>query len=643
MRMRRFMVLHVTVGLLLILAAPVLAGGRVALVIGNAAYVHTVRLPNPPHDAADISASLRRLGFEVTQLDDVGKSELEKGLQKLTRAAAESDIALVFYAGHGMEVDKRNFLVPVDARLESDQDVEFETVPLDLVMRAVGRASGLGLVILDACRNNPFVASMQRSGATRAVGRGLTRVEPKGQTLVAYAAREGTTADDGGGRNSPYTTALLHYLEEPGLEVQFLFRKVRDAVLSSTGGRQEPFTYGSLSGEGVYLAADAAQTRWETIRASNDPSVLRAFLKEFPDSRFVAQAREQLTALAQARWKAIKDSDNPSELRAFLEAFPGDRFAEAIEARLSRLQRLGQVRRCDGYLQAERLVSAARCYRNVLRDDPDHELAREGLATIADTYSHAVEDALGQAQVQARTYEDTVRKVEGHLGKLQQIDSEHPSIAGVQRELQRLRLQDTGQLEALRSENRQLRSAAEQWTRIQDSRQASDYETFLDRHAGGLFAAAARRRLQELRETTRRWEEIKDSERAADYETFLSTALKGRLAVEALRRWKVLLQQEALEGTVERRAWEEIKDSTQVSDVEAFVRDYPKGRFASEARRRLAELRRPSPLAAKLKLCAVELQAERLSGNSGALVCYQEVLRQDPGSARAQGRIEESR
>ena len=139
---------------------------------------------------------------------------------------------MVFYAGHGIEVDGRNFLVPVDARLASDQDVEFEAIPLELVSRAVSRASGLRLVVLDACRENPLAVSMQRAGATRSIGRGLARVEPSGETLVAYAAKEGTVAADGEGRNSPYSAALLRHLEEPGLEVGLMFRRVRDAVLA---------------------------------------------------------------------------------------------------------------------------------------------------------------------------------------------------------------------------------------------------------------------------------------------------------------------------------------------------------------------------------------------------------------------------
>ena len=181
-------------------ASPAFAAQRVALVIGNATYAHVPALANPLNDAADIGAALDRLGFAVTRLENAGYAALRRGLLEFQRAASASEIAVVFYAGHGIEVDQRNFLVPVDARLASDQDVEFEAVPLELVSRAVERASGLRLVILDACRENPFAVRMQRAGATRSIGRGLARVEPSGETLIAYAAKEGTVASDGAGR-----------------------------------------------------------------------------------------------------------------------------------------------------------------------------------------------------------------------------------------------------------------------------------------------------------------------------------------------------------------------------------------------------------------------------------------------------------
>ena len=296
--------------LLSVLSAPVAADQRVALVIGNAAHAHAPALATPLNDSADIGAALGRLGFTVTLIEDAGYAALRRSLQRFASAASASEVALVFYAGHAIQIDQRNFLVPVDARLLSDADVEFETVPLALVLRAVERAPGLRLIILDASRENPFVASMQRTGATRSIGGGLARVEPSGETLVAYAAKAGTIAFGGSGRNSPYSAALLRHLEAPNLRVGRMLRKVRDAVLASTGGRQEPVVYGSLSRRGVSLA----------LRPEPGPA-----------AQHLASEQELLF------WESVKDSGKPWELRAYLERYPNGAFAVLARNRLNRL------------------------------------------------------------------------------------------------------------------------------------------------------------------------------------------------------------------------------------------------------------------------------------------------------------------
>ena len=251
--------LAVAAVLLSVLPVAVQAAGRVALVIGNSAYEHVPLLANPGNDARAVGDAFERLGYAVTRLEDAGYDALRRGLLDFTRAASASDVAVVFYAGHGMEVDGRNFLVPVDAALARDTDVEYEAVSLALVTRAVGGARRLGLAVLDACRDNPFVAKLADAGATRSIGRGLARVAPSGGTLVAYAAEDGKTADDDAGKgHSPYTEALLRYLEEPGLEVGWLFRKVRPEVERITGGRQTPIEYGKLPDEVIYLASAGA-------------------------------------------------------------------------------------------------------------------------------------------------------------------------------------------------------------------------------------------------------------------------------------------------------------------------------------------------------------------------------------------------
>ena len=251
--MRSVRSLVVAVLAVVVFAAPsvVLADGRVALVVGNSTYAHIGRLPNPENDAADMAAALRRLGFEVTTELDADRVELTAALRAFTRRSAGADVSLVFYAGHGIEMDGVNYLVPVDARLERDVDVRFETVTVDdLLVSTTGAA--LRLVILDACRNNPLARSMQRTAASRTVSGGsfadLNEDLLGDETLVAYAAAAGTTAADGRGRNSPYTAALLSHLETP-LEIGLLFRRVRARVLAVTNGAQRPHEYHSLVGE----------------------------------------------------------------------------------------------------------------------------------------------------------------------------------------------------------------------------------------------------------------------------------------------------------------------------------------------------------------------------------------------------------
>ena len=236
-------------------------GNRVALVIGNSGYKNVPRLANPQRDAASVAASLRAIGFEsVTLADDATREKLTEALRGFADRARRADWAMVYYAGHGIEVNGVNFLVPVDARLAAGSDVESEAVQLQEVLTAVEGARKLGLVLLDACRDNPFALQAPRvatatskredggATATRSVGRGLGQVKVTGATLVVYAAKHGQTALDGEGGNSPFAVAVTQRLATPNVEINKLFRLVRDDVMEATAGRQEPFTYGSLPG-----------------------------------------------------------------------------------------------------------------------------------------------------------------------------------------------------------------------------------------------------------------------------------------------------------------------------------------------------------------------------------------------------------
>jgi tetratricopeptide (TPR) repeat protein len=232
-------------------AAP--PGRRIALVIGMSAYVNVAPLRNPVSDARAVAEAFRRLGFaEVIEREDLTRAKLEETLKEFGDKAGESDWAVIYYAGHGVEMNGVNYLVPVDAKLARAEHVEDEAVTLTRALSKAEAARRLRMVILDACRNNPFrMASAE--GRTRSIGRGLSAVEPARGVLVAYAARDGTTADDGDSGHSPFTQALLTHLETPGVDIRIMFSKVRDSVLARTNNAQEPFTYGSLPGQEFYF------------------------------------------------------------------------------------------------------------------------------------------------------------------------------------------------------------------------------------------------------------------------------------------------------------------------------------------------------------------------------------------------------
>jgi hypothetical protein len=236
---------------------PAIAEKRVALVIGNSAYTHVGLLPNTPRDATAMADLLTQAKFDSVDLKtDVTVSALRAAVRDFAQKAQDADIAVIYYAGHGIEVDGVNYLIPVDAALKTDVDVEDETVSLDRLLRVLEPVKRLRLVILDACRDNPFARTMARSVRTRSIGRGLAKVEPETtNTLIAFAARAGSTASDGAGTNSPFTEALVANIAEPGVDLRLAFGKVRDDVMRSTANRQEPFTYGSLGGATVALVS----------------------------------------------------------------------------------------------------------------------------------------------------------------------------------------------------------------------------------------------------------------------------------------------------------------------------------------------------------------------------------------------------
>jgi uncharacterized caspase-like protein len=230
-------------------------GRRIALVIGNSQYEHAQRLSHPDRDARAIAAAFRRLGFaEVIERHDLSFYTLRDELKRFGDKALKADWAVIYFSGHGLQMDGKSYILPVDAVLKRADHVEDEAIDVKRLLHKVGNARKLRLVILDACRNNPFVARMLKAPTPgHSINHGLASLEPSGVALVAYAARNGQIANDGNLEHSPYTAALQRHLEKPGVKIGLLFRTIREDVLKVTKGNQEPVTYGALPDENLYF------------------------------------------------------------------------------------------------------------------------------------------------------------------------------------------------------------------------------------------------------------------------------------------------------------------------------------------------------------------------------------------------------
>lgn len=299
------------------------AGQNAALVIGNGAYREVTALPNPPSDARAMAAALRRMGYQVVEGVDLTLPQMLDALKRFQPLAERADIAVIFYAGHGMQINGQNFLLPVDARLEHELDLQRQALALDEIMTRVPDSRVLRLVILDACRDNPFVARLAQAGGTRSakMGAGLSVVDGEGRnTLISYSTKAGLVAEDGSGSNSPFTQALLRHIETPGLEVGRLFGQVRDDVIRTTKERQQPFTYGSVGGDAIYLVPPKAQPVAVTVAAAE-----------------AAGPAAGGTALELSFWETIKNSNNAADFQAYIERFPNGTFAGLARNRLESL------------------------------------------------------------------------------------------------------------------------------------------------------------------------------------------------------------------------------------------------------------------------------------------------------------------
>ena len=416
-------------------AGPASAEKRVALVIGMSKYQQVPQLANPARDAAAMTELFKKAGFDVIDSErDLGISDMRRVIREFSDLSRDADIAVVYYAGHGMEVDGTNYLVPADAKLLSDFDVEDETISLDRVLKALDPVKRLKLVILDACRDNPFAKTMKRSIATRSVGRGLAKIEPQmSDTLIAFAAKAGAVANDGDGQNSPFATALVKYIAEPGLDLRLAFGRVRDDVLKNTSNRQEPFVYGSLGGETMALVPQVekpvekpapvdpeAQARvdYELAAQIGTREAWDSFLASHATGLYADLARAQnnkLSAAQQTRTKADdarRDAEEQAaqkavDLRKQLEEQSVRQTAEARQKLSDQAKKDLEESRRQVAEQAKKELDDARHQVELAQQQADaarkqvEEAKRQAIADAQRQVEQAKRDAQAEAQKKA--------------------------------------------------------------------------------------------------------------------------------------------------------------------------------------------------------------------------------------------------
>jgi Caspase domain len=384
-----------------------LADKRVALVIGNSKYQSVQQLPNPARDANAVAQLLRDAHFDSVDVGlNLGIVEFRRAIRKFEEEVDQADVAVIYYAGHGFEINGTNYLIPVDAQLNNDRDAEDEAVPLDLVLSRTGSAKKFRVIVLDACRDNPFSGRMQRSkkSVSRSItGLGSIDLSSTTDTLTAYAAKLGSTAEDGDGEHSPFTTALLKNLTVPGLDVRMAFGRIKTEVMAATNGHQEPFVYGSLGGDTYALVpAPVAPTEvpvaemkadYDLIASINTRRAWEVYLSRYKTGPYVDRARQQLASLSDQvpqptvipqgspsiaavspnviapgrepsskealEWNKVKDSTDPAALQRFIGRFPDSPLSINAQQRMDLLKKAAQEREDKARADREAAIKAA--------------------------------------------------------------------------------------------------------------------------------------------------------------------------------------------------------------------------------------------------------------------------------------------
>ena len=385
---------------------------RVALIIGNSNYQNAPILPNPARDARGIADMFQKAGYEiVTTAFNVGNLDFKSTIRKFEDTVTDADIAVIYYAGYGLNIHGTNYLIPIDAKLASDRDANNETITLEQLVESVHGAKLLRVIIIDACRDSPFARIM------KAERMGLGAVQPNSiDTLIAYAAKPGTTADDGGGDHSPFAAALIDNLFVPGLDIRLAFGRVRDEVLKKTGYMQEPFVYGSLGGGNIALVpapnrpvvatdSEGEKSDYALVERIGTKGAWQVFLNQHPTGFYADLARQQIAiavdALDRAAAKAQADSEAAQRAEADRQAEAKRRADETARQKAEQQAALAAAQRAARAAEQARLDAERQAARTREEEARQTALAKRAAEAEAARKQAEAEAARKQAEAEA--------------------------------------------------------------------------------------------------------------------------------------------------------------------------------------------------------------------------------------------------
>lgn len=588
---------------------------RIALVIGNSAYINSP-LKNPVNDAKDMANKLRGLGFYVIERNNLQTKQIGGTLREFRSKLVPGAVALVFYAGHGLQIKGVNYLPAVDADINSEEDVPNQSIAVSQIMDVLDEAkTRLNLVFLDACRNNPYA-----SRGFRSADKGLARVSAPSGTLISYATRPGSVAADGDGRNGLYTSKLLMQMDS-NLQIEQTLKRVVTEVKSESQGKQEPWMEGSIEGDFCFAGCEASgdggravsmapvpprvktkeeieQETWESARDSANIGAIQEYLKQYPKGLFVGQARVLIATLKdmpaksvessgqptreeieQEVWDSARDSANVAALQEYLKQYPKGRFS-------------GQARVLIATLKAAPAKPAGQT-APLGREDDETALwteAQKG-GSKEDYDAYLAQYPKGKYAALARSRINKLQDEVAAIAAKQELESWQQAQAGEDAQSVQAYIDSypSGRF-ALAAQEKLIAIAARQelelWQQAQAGENAQSMQAYLDRYPNGRYAAVARDALA-VRQERELWQQVEPSDSAQAVQSYLDKYPKGRYVAAALEILAAIAAQQ------EQDVWQkskEVQGDERGHAVQSYLDKYPDGRYVAAARKELGKM-----------------------------------------------------